>query len=140
MASHKGFAHQFVDLIRHGKHHHQNQPQQQQQQSPPQSAQSAPQQQQQSRVDGRADDRNGVASSSSAQASERTVKQEPQQVPQQVTPESPQPAHREAAEKIVKEEREAKEKMPTYKGLENFKLLEKMGEYVLLGSLRRLSH
>ncbi len=31
-------------------------------------------------------------------------------------------------EKIVKEERAAKEKMPTYKGLERFKLIEKMGE------------
>lgn len=41
-----------------------------------------------------------------------------------------QPANREAAEQIVKEEREAKAQMPSYKGLENFKLLEKMGEYV----------
>jgi serine/threonine-protein kinase RCK2 len=31
-------------------------------------------------------------------------------------------------EAIVQEEREAKNKMPTYKGLENFKLLDKMGE------------
>jgi hypothetical protein len=31
-------------------------------------------------------------------------------------------------EAIVLEEREAKNKMPTYKGLENFKLLDKMGE------------
>jgi len=29
---------------------------------------------------------------------------------------------------MVNEEREAKSKMPTYKGLENFKLLEKMGD------------
>jgi hypothetical protein len=29
---------------------------------------------------------------------------------------------------IVNEERQAKNKMPTYKGLENFELLEKMGE------------
>jgi serine/threonine protein kinase len=35
---------------------------------------------------------------------------------------------REAAEKIVKEEREQKEQMPTYKGLENFKIVEKMGD------------
>lgn len=33
-------------------------------------------------------------------------------------------------EKIVQEERAAKEKMPTYKGLERFRLVEKMGEYV----------
>jgi hypothetical protein len=41
------------------------------------------------------------------------------------------PDHREAAEMIVGEEREAKAKMPTYVGLENFKLLDKMGECVL---------
>ncbi|KAJ4472318.1 kinase-like domain-containing protein [Lentinula aciculospora] len=39
-----------------------------------------------------------------------------------------QPYNREAAEQIVKEEREAKTQMPSYKGLENFKLLEKMGD------------
>lgn len=33
-------------------------------------------------------------------------------------------------EKIVQEERAAKEKMPTYKGLERFKLIQKMGECV----------
>jgi len=35
---------------------------------------------------------------------------------------------REAAEQIVKQEREQKEQMPTYKGLENFKIVEKMGD------------
>lgn len=34
------------------------------------------------------------------------------------------------AEMIVKEEREAKNKLPVYKGLERFKLVEKMGESV----------
>jgi serine/threonine-protein kinase RCK2 len=38
------------------------------------------------------------------------------------------PDHREAAEMIVSEERDAKAKLPTYVGLENFKLLDKMGE------------
>jgi hypothetical protein len=33
-------------------------------------------------------------------------------------------------EKIVREEREAMEKLPTYKGLERFTLVEKKGEYV----------
>ncbi|KAJ7047527.1 kinase-like domain-containing protein [Mycena alexandri] len=33
-----------------------------------------------------------------------------------------------AAEEIVKQEREQKEQMPTYKGLENFKIVEKMGD------------
>jgi hypothetical protein len=39
---------------------------------------------------------------------------------------------REAAEEIVRQEREAKEQMPVYKGLENFKIVEKMGESVVL--------
>lgn len=33
-------------------------------------------------------------------------------------------------EQIVQEERAGKEKMPVYKGLERFKLVDKMGEYV----------
>ncbi|KAJ6509970.1 kinase-like domain-containing protein [Mycena vitilis] len=37
-------------------------------------------------------------------------------------------AAREAAEEIVKQEREQKEQMPSYKGLENFKIVEKMGD------------
>jgi membrane-associated HD superfamily phosphohydrolase len=41
-----------------------------------------------------------------------------------------QPAHQEVAEEIVRQEREAKSQMPTYKGLEAFKLVEKMGEFV----------
>ncbi|KAF7331954.1 Protein kinase domain-containing protein [Mycena kentingensis (nom. inval.)] len=35
---------------------------------------------------------------------------------------------REAAEQIVKQEREQKSQMPSYKGLENFKIVEKMGD------------
>lgn len=46
----------------------------------------------------------------------------------ETTPPSRSPGHREAAEMIVNEEREAKSKMPVYPGLENFKLLDKMGE------------
>jgi len=38
------------------------------------------------------------------------------------------PPAKEIAETIVKEERKAKAKMPAYKGLENFRLEEKMGE------------
>ena len=41
------------------------------------------------------------------------------------------PKYKEEVEQIVQEEREAKSKMPLYKGLENYKLLEKMGEYVV---------
>lgn len=36
--------------------------------------------------------------------------------------------HTQAAEAIVKEERAAKDKMPTIKGLEKYKILDKMGE------------
>jgi serine/threonine-protein kinase RCK2 len=38
--------------------------------------------------------------------------------------------HTQAAEAIVKEERAAKDKMPIIKGLERYKLLDKMGECV----------
>lgn len=40
------------------------------------------------------------------------------------------PNYRREAELIVQEENKEKSKMPSYKGLEKFKLLEKMGEYV----------
>lgn len=43
------------------------------------------------------------------------------------------PAH-EIAKTLVSEEREAKSKLPIYKGLENFKLLQKMGESVLFSA------
>jgi hypothetical protein len=50
-------------------------------------------------------------------------------------PPSPPPANsppaREAAEIIVQEERKERSQMPTYKGLEEFKLTDKMGESVL---------
>lgn len=42
----------------------------------------------------------------------------------------PSPNYRREAELIVQEEKEAKAKMPVYKGLEKYTLLEKMGEYV----------
>jgi hypothetical protein len=57
--------------------------------------------------------------------SQKTVQPpEPKQEPKQ------EPAPREAAELIVNEERQEKSKMPVYKGLEKFKLLDKMGECV----------
>jgi hypothetical protein len=42
----------------------------------------------------------------------------------------------EAAARMVEEEREAKKRIPTYAGLERYKLLSKMGEYVSKHSLR----
>ncbi|KAF5369885.1 hypothetical protein D9758_001215 [Tetrapyrgos nigripes] len=53
-------------------------------------------------------------------------RQQREEAPKQ-TQKKPEEA-REVAEQIVKEEREAKSQMPIYKGLENFKLLEKMGD------------
>ncbi|KAK2466356.1 hypothetical protein APHAL10511_001998 [Amanita phalloides] len=47
---------------------------------------------------------------------------------QQPSPVVPDPPPKEAAAMIVNEEREARNRMPSYKGLENFKLLEKMGD------------
>jgi serine/threonine protein kinase len=55
----------------------------------------------------------------------RVVRQQPQA---QNHPPHENPHSREAAEIIVNEEREAKAKMPHYRGLENFKLIEKMGD------------
>lgn len=105
-----------ADLIRHGKNHTARQhndagqyefasPQQQQQQQQPQ-----PQYQQ-------------------AQRQAREQPREGQQ--QQQTQKTASPKYKEEVEKIVQEEREAKSKMPTYKGLENYRLLDKMGEYVV---------
>ncbi len=41
---------------------------------------------------------------------------------------SPPASNKEAAEYIVEEERQARNKMPTYPGLEQFRLVDKMGE------------
>ncbi|EPQ59363.1 Pkinase-domain-containing protein [Gloeophyllum trabeum ATCC 11539] len=106
----------FKNLIRHGKAHH-NPPRQEkhyieqdlhypsdskQRRSPPQSQQQQPQ--------------HRDAPEHSAAATQH------QKQPAQ------SPGYTKEAELIVQEEREAKNKMPTYKGLENFKLLEKMGD------------
>ena len=104
------------DLIRHGKNHTARQhndggqyeyasTQQQQQQYQPQYQQQQPQRQ--------------------AREQPREGQQQPQ------TQKVVSPKYKEEVEKIVQEEREAKSKMPTYKGLENYKLLDKMGEYVV---------
>ena len=56
--------------------------------------------------------------------------------PPTAPPPPPPPAYsppaREAAEIIVHEEREERSQMPTYKGLEQYKLTDKMGESVIL--------
>lgn len=97
----------FIDLIRHGKHHHQQQPQQQQQQQ-----HGSP----------KPDIDTPVAAAPSSHGH-----------PAPPTPPTPQAdilLSREAAEQIVRQEREAQSQMPSYQGLERFRLEEKMGEYV----------
>ena len=106
----------FIDLIRHGKHH------------------------QHARQDAKTPvDAKSPSSPSSARSSQQknrdAVQQQERQQQQQSQPQSQaasqkSPAPKEAAEMIVNEEREQKSKMPTYKGLEKYKLLEKMGECV----------
>jgi len=98
------------DLIRHGKHH-----------------QAAAQ------ADGKYLSEDTHHPSDSAPRGNQKQQQSTHQIPAdtQSVDQQPSPDHREAAEMIVSEEREAKTKMPTYVGLENFKLLDKMGECVL---------
>ena len=102
------------DLIRHGKNH----------------------------IHARQDD---TLSSSAPPADTHANHQRAHPERQQATAQQPQPPQQPAkaqpvaikqshqysreVEKIVQEERAAKEKMPTYKGLERFKLIQKMGEY-----------
>ncbi|KAF7795881.1 hypothetical protein EIP86_007048 [Pleurotus ostreatoroseus] len=105
----------FKSLIRHGKTHaarHDEDPQwAQQQQAPqhPQPTQQQPQQQQR------------------RQAREQN-RDHPRDGQQQQTQRTQEPKYREQVEQIVQEEREARNKMPTYKGLENYRLQEKMGD------------
>ncbi|KXN86361.1 Serine/threonine-protein kinase srk1 [Leucoagaricus sp. SymC.cos] len=105
----------FLDLIRHGKHHHAARSDavkshDEQSAQPSQAHSRAPRQQEQ-------------APTQPAQAPlpahhNNRQNQQPMKSP---------PAH-EIAQSMVKEERESKAKLPTYKGLEKFKLLEKMGD------------
>jgi DNA segregation ATPase FtsK/SpoIIIE-like protein len=68
------------------------------------------------------------------QQQQPAAQQQQEQIRQQavaqnvVVPQLPSPDYRKEAEMIVQEERDSKNKMPTYKGLENYKLLDKMGE------------
>ncbi|KAK0453328.1 kinase-like domain-containing protein [Armillaria borealis] len=88
----------FKNLIRHGKHHHHHQARNDETPAPVQ--RTPAQHEQQNKA-----------------AEKRHIEKENAEV-----------AHREAAQIIVQEEREAKTQMPTYKGLENFQLIEKMGD------------
>lgn len=110
MPSGTGVVDAFKNLIRHGKNHHtvraQDEPAYQAASHQPPSASHQPKQQQRDVP--------------------HTAAQPTQQ--QQQTPHKGASKFKEHAETIVQEEREAKGKMPTYKGLENYKLLDKMGD------------
>ncbi|KAH8106165.1 Pkinase-domain-containing protein [Cristinia sonorae] len=91
----------FKNLIRHGKNHHSTVSTRHQEDT----------------------QNNHIASSTSTQS------QQQQQQPKQPRESRDQtPKYKQEVEKIVQEERDAKTKMPTYKGLEQFKLIDKMGD------------
>ncbi|KAH9894187.1 Pkinase-domain-containing protein [Cubamyces lactineus] len=104
----------FKNLIRHGKNHHSTR--QQQDDTAYQHAYTQQQSQQQQ-----------LAQQQRAEQQSRQHR-EAQQTQQQQTQRSASPRYKEHVEQIVQEEREAKGKMPLYKGLENYKLIEKMGD------------
>ncbi|KAF5363580.1 hypothetical protein D9756_000543 [Leucocoprinus leucothites] len=107
----------FKNLIRHGKNHHaarsdavKSHDEQSAQSTQPNSR--APRQQEQAHT---------VTQPTKADPPAHHDKRQHQQ------PMKSPPAH-EIVQTMVNEEREAKSKLPSYKGLENFKLLEKMGD------------
>jgi serine/threonine-protein kinase RCK2 len=112
----------FSDLIRHGKNHvhvrQDDHPAYPPSAAPPSDAQpdqrTHPERRQQQ-----------VHAQSQSQPKRQQQQQPVKALP--VTTKQSQQLTREV-EKIVREEREAQEKMPMYKGLENFKLVQKMGE------------
>jgi hypothetical protein len=97
------------DLIRHGKNH-QN------------AAKATPDY----------SDTTSSSASSRTHNQTRAPKEQPQPAQMPAQPAEPSPDYTREAEMIVQEEREAKTKMPSYKGLEAYKILDKMGEYVTL--------
>jgi serine/threonine-protein kinase RCK2 len=113
-----------LDLIRHGKNHiHVRQddfPNSQQPAAPTTDARSQPERRQQ-------------------------ADPQPQSQPKQQQFHKAQPANAKQSphitrevEKIVREEREAMDKMPAYKGLERYKLIEKKGECAIFTRLIRV--
>lgn len=113
-----------LDLIRHGKNHiHVRQddfPNSQQTATPTTDARSQPERRQQAEPQ-----------------SQPQPKQQQAHKAQPATTKQSQHITREV-EKIVREEREAMEKMPVYKGLERYKLIEKKGECAIFTLLVRV--
>ncbi|CAL1702150.1 unnamed protein product [Somion occarium] len=106
-----------TDLIRHGKNHHNAR--QQEADAQYQSNIAAQQQQQLQQKQAR---------ETQARETREPRQHQAQQQQQQTQARTASPKYKDEIEKIVQEEREAKSKMPSYKGLENFKLLDKMGD------------
>ena len=99
-----------ADLIRHGRNHHNTRTQDEDEQ--PSTSQPQKPREHQAR-----------------ETREQPYQKQPQTQAQTQTKMS-STKYKDEVQKIVQEEREAKSKMPTIKGLENFKLVDKMGEYV----------
>lgn len=66
------------------------------------------------------------------QPKQEPVASSPHHPPTPPPPPPVSPGTREAAEMIVEQERETRSKMPSYAGLENFQLVDKMGESVAI--------
>jgi hypothetical protein len=112
-----------LDLIRHGKNHihvRQDDFNSQQPAAPTTDARSQPDRRQQAEPQ-----------------PQSQVKQQQAHKAQPATAKQSQHITREV-EKIVREEREAMEKMPTYNGLERYKLVEKKGECAVFTRLIRV--
>ncbi|KAA1466271.1 Pkinase-domain-containing protein [Dentipellis sp. KUC8613] len=120
----------FKNLIRHGKNHNHRQDDALSSAPPPAPTSAvpapgtaaSPAQASNQRTQRQADRQPDRHNDRRAQAQQ----QQRDQPQSQQQPSAQQYAHE--AEMIVQEEREAKSKMPTYKGLERFKLIDKMGD------------
>jgi hypothetical protein len=112
-----------LDLIRHGKNHiHVRQgqddfPNSQQPAAPTTDARSQPERRQQAEPQ-----HHSQPKQQQAQKAQTATTKQSQQITREV-------------EKIVREEREAMDKMPTYNGLERYKLIEKKGECAIFTRL-----
>jgi hypothetical protein len=116
-----------TDLIRHGKHH--NHARNDELSAPPQSADS-------SRSRSRAQPPVQQQQTQPAPPPERQAAQQPAHTqPAGVQQHNKAQPYAKEVQQIVAEERESAAKMPKYKGLERFQLLDKMGECVA-----RVSH
>ncbi|KAI0952025.1 hypothetical protein AcV7_007954 [Taiwanofungus camphoratus] len=123
MPSGTGVVDAFKNLIRHGKNHHPVRPQD----DPAHNVYAAQHQPLPQQHQPRGQHREPPAPQ---QPPQQQHHHQPQQQPQQQQTQKHHASSRfkEHAESIVNEERQAKAKMPVYKGLDDYKLLDKMGD------------